>query len=167
MKYSVTVGSTTVMVEVRGDKVVVDGKEHHASLTHVPHTPVHHLSIDGRSHAVALIRGGEGWTVGLNGESLTAEVVDERTKALREMTGKGGKQAAGGVVKAPMPGLVLRLEVAVGDSVGPGQGLVVLEAMKMENEIKSTVAGVVTAIRATPGQAVEKGALLIELGPAA
>ncbi|HEY2825603.1 MAG TPA: biotin/lipoyl-containing protein [Gemmatimonadales bacterium] len=65
-----------------------------------------------------------------------------------------------------MPGLVLRLEVAVGDTVTAGQGLVVLEAMKMENEIKAGVAGVVSAIRVAAGQAVDKGAVLIELDPA-
>lgn len=167
MKYAVTVGGKTLTVEVRGDSVVIDGKPHNATLTHVPHTPVHHLSLDGRSHAVALVRGAEGWAVGAGGEALLAEVVDERTKALREMTGKGAAQNTGGIVKAPMPGLVLRLEVAVGETVRAGQGLVVLEAMKMENEIKANAAGVVSAIRVAAGQKVDKGAVLLEFGPAA
>jgi biotin carboxyl carrier protein len=62
-----------------------------------------------------------------------------------------------------MPGLVLRLEVSVGATVRAGQGLIVLEAMKMENEIKAGLAGVVKAIHVAPGQAVEKGAPLVEL----
>jgi biotin carboxyl carrier protein len=66
---------------------------------------------------------------------------------------------------APMPGLVVRVSVAVGDTVAVGQGLVVVEAMKMENELRASVAGVVLSVRATPGQPVEKGALLVELGP--
>jgi biotin carboxyl carrier protein len=63
-----------------------------------------------------------------------------------------------------MPGLVVRVNVQVGDQVQPGQPLVVMEAMKMENELRSTSAGVVRAVRAQPGEAVEKGAILVELG---
>jgi biotin carboxyl carrier protein len=62
-----------------------------------------------------------------------------------------------------MPGLVVRVNVQVGDQVQPGQPLVVMEAMKMENELRSTSAGVVRAVRAQPGAAVEKGAILVEL----
>ena len=64
-----------------------------------------------------------------------------------------------------MPGLVVRIAVSVGDEVAAGQGLVVIEAMKMENELRSPSAGVVTAVKAIPGQPVEKGAVLVELGP--
>lgn len=163
MKYTVTVGSKAVTVEVRGGSILVDGRPHSATLAAVPHTPLRHLTLDGRSHTVSLTRGADGWTVGVAGEQWSAEVVDERTRLLREMTGRGARHAGGGVVKAPMPGLVLRLEVAVGESVRAGQGLVVLEAMKMENEIKAGAAGVVKAIRVVAGQAVEKGAVLVEL----
>ena len=68
---------------------------------------------------------------------------------------------------APMPGLVVRVAVAVGDQGAAGQGLVVIEAMKMENELRSASAGVVTAVRAVTGQAVDKGAVLVEIGPLA
>jgi pyruvate carboxylase subunit B len=61
-----------------------------------------------------------------------------------------------------MPGLVLRVLAETGQEVGVGAGLVVLEAMKMENELKAPAAGVVGAIRVQPGQAVEKGQVLVE-----
>jgi len=64
-----------------------------------------------------------------------------------------------------MPGLVVRVTATVGERVVAGQGLVVIEAMKMENELRASAAGLVTAVRAVPGTAVEKGALLVELGP--
>ncbi len=64
-----------------------------------------------------------------------------------------------------MPGLVVRVSVVVGDVVHAGQGLVVVEAMKMENELRAVMAGVVTAVRAVPGEAVNKGTVLVELGP--
>jgi pyruvate carboxylase subunit B len=63
-----------------------------------------------------------------------------------------------------MPGLVVRLLVREGEQVQAGAGLVVLEAMKMENELKAPRAGVVQGIRVAPGQTVEKGAVLLQLG---
>jgi pyruvate carboxylase subunit B len=65
-----------------------------------------------------------------------------------------------------MPGLVVRVLVAPGQLAEPGQGLVVLEAMKMENELRATARGMVTAVAVVPGQAVEKGTVLLEFGPA-
>jgi biotin carboxyl carrier protein len=67
------------------------------------------------------------------------------------------------VVKAPMPGLVLRVQVKVGDAVKKGDALLVLEAMKMENVIKAEGEGIVKAIKVNEKQAVEKNTLLIEM----
>jgi pyruvate carboxylase subunit B len=66
------------------------------------------------------------------------------------------------MLKAPMPGLVLRVQVTPGQAVAAGAGLVVLEAMKMENELKAPASAVVRAVRVQPGEAVEKGQVLIE-----
>lgn len=62
-----------------------------------------------------------------------------------------------------MPGLIVRINVQAGDAVQPGQGLVVMEAMKMENELRAQAAGTVKSVQVKPGTAVEKGAILIEL----
>ena len=64
-----------------------------------------------------------------------------------------------------MPGLVLRIPVSVGEAVAAGQGVLVLEAMKMENEIKAAAPGVIVGILVQPGQAVEKGQILLHVGP--
>jgi biotin carboxyl carrier protein len=65
-----------------------------------------------------------------------------------------------------MPGLIVRVSVAEGEDVRPGQGLVVMEAMKMENELRATAAGRVKRVVVAPGSAVEKGAMLLEMeGP--
>ncbi len=66
-------------------------------------------------------------------------------------------------VKAPMPGMVLRVLVAPGQQVNKGDGLLILEAMKMENVLKATGPAVVKAVKAVERTAVEKGAILIEL----
>ncbi len=96
---------------------------------------------------------------------MQAEVVDERTHTTRAMTGNGA--AAGGPrpVVAPMPGLVVRVEVSEGDMVSAGQGMVIVEAMKMENELLAEGPAVVQRVHVRDGEAVEKGQLLVELSP--
>lgn len=96
------------------------------------------------------------------GEQVDVEVVDERTRHIRSLTAGAERPAGGGVVRAPMPGLVVRVFVEPGAAVAAGAGLLVLEAMKMENELRAPVAGVVRAVRVEPGQAVEKGESLVE-----
>jgi len=92
------------------------------------------------------------------GEVVEVEVVDERTRHIRSLVGSGKTQAAGARWKAPMPGLVVRVMVEPGQTVAAGAGLVVLEAMKMENELKAPRGGVVEAVAARPGLAVGEGA---------
>ncbi|MBT5873565.1 MAG: biotin/lipoyl-binding protein, partial [Candidatus Latescibacteria bacterium] len=70
-------------------------------------------------------------------------------------------------IKATMPGRVMAVEVAVGEEVSAGQGVVIIEAMKMENELKTHVAGRVKEIRAAAGDAVNKGDVLVVLEEAA
>ena len=123
------------------------------------------LAVDGTSRSYALSEREGGWEVLSGGRPFAVTVEDERTRRLREMTGQGAQRSQGGIVRAPMPGLVLRLEVEVGQAVEAGMGVLVLEAMKMENEIKAPGGGVVSAIHVTPGQAVEKGVALVELAP--
>ena len=91
------------------------------------------------------------------------EALDERTHAIRALSGAASAPAGPAPLKAPMPGLVVRVNVAVGDEVAAGQGLVVIEAMKMENELRAAAAGRVKAVRVAVGEAVEKGQLLVEM----
>jgi pyruvate carboxylase subunit B len=104
------------------------------------------------------------WALGAVGERVEVEAVDERTQAIRALTGKKSGPTGGGVVRAPMPGLVVRIPVTEGQQVAAGAGLVVVEAMKMENELKATHPGVVLKVHVTPGAVVEKGAPLVTLG---
>lgn len=165
MKYVVTLSGTTHEITIDGDQVTVDGAPARAHLDMVHGTPVCHLVLDGRSHTFAVSAGAGGgrWTLLDHGEAVEVEVLDERTRHIRSLVGAGKAQAGGGTVKAPMPGLVVKVLIEPGAAVTPGQGLVVLEAMKMENEIKATAAGVVDTVPVRPGQAVEKGAALVIL----
>ncbi|MEO8449633.1 MAG: biotin/lipoyl-containing protein [Gemmatimonadota bacterium] len=162
MKYVVSIAGTRVDVEVDGERVVVNGTEHHAELRTVPGTPVRNLLLDGNSWIVPIEPLARGrWLVQRWGERYEADVVDERTRHIQSLVGAGKAASGPQSLKAPMPGLVVRVLVESGQTVSAGQGLVVLEAMKMENELKAPAAGVVDSVRVTSGQAVDKGAILV------
>lgn len=165
MKYHVTIADRSYEVVVDGEEVLVDGVPHRARLGAVSGTPLRHLVVDGRSATLAVQPGESGWwTLVDRGEAVDVEVVDERTRHIRTLAGAGRTHDGGAQVKAPMPGLVVRVLVEAGQEVEAGQGLVVLEAMKMENELKTPTAGRVETVGVRAGQAVERGALLAVVG---
>jgi biotin carboxyl carrier protein len=97
----------------------------------------------------------------VNGIEQHVQVVDKRTLLLEKMGMDTGAVAVEDDVKAPMPGKVLSVEVAVGDVVEEGAALLVLEAMKMENVLRSSREGVVSSVEVMAGDAIEKGAILL------
>jgi biotin carboxyl carrier protein len=121
------------------------------------------LIIDGQSFVVDLDhrRAGIVATVGANEAHL--EVEDALHRRLARAAGTRGTSARGGEVRAPIAGKVVKVLVAVGDAVPAGAAVIVLEAMKMENELASERGGTVTAVHKAAGQAVETGDLLVEL----
>jgi pyruvate carboxylase subunit B len=163
MKYFVDLGHRQVAVEVDGDRVTVDGVVYQASLRTLAGTPVRLLRVDGRPRPLVVERAEGGrWAFGWAGERREVEVVDDRTRHIRSLAVASARPAAGGVLRAPMPGLVVRLEVEAGQAVAPGGSVLVLEAMKMENELRSPTGGRVRAVLVRSGQAVEKGQPLVE-----
>ena len=97
--------------------------------------------------------------VGVNGERLPFRLVDVKTGA----AGGEGSGARGARVKPPMPGKIVTVAVNEGDEVKAGQVLVILEAMKMQNEIVAPATGTVKKVHVKPGQNVEGKDVLIEL----
>ena len=164
MRYHVTLRATTYVIDVEGGAVTVDGQRLEAHAATIPGTPLRHLFLGNDSWTVACqpLEGGR-WALGAAGERFEVEVQDDRSKQIEAMTGRGRKAAIGGVIKAPMPGLVVRVEVSEGQAVEVGAGLVVVEAMKMENELRATVSGVVAQVHVKAGDRVEKGAALVTL----
>lgn len=164
MRYFVTVGETAFEIDVDGEQVSVDGEAVAVELLEVRGTPLRRLSLNGESHRVVAERGetrGE-WDLHVDGYRIAVEVVDERTRAIRAMTARSAAPKGPKPVKAPMPGMIMRIDVNVGDQVRAGQGVLIIEAMKMENELKAEAAGTVSKISVAPGTAVEKGTVLIE-----
>jgi biotin carboxyl carrier protein len=113
------------------------------------------ILIDGRSYRVTPGPPGE---VTVNGWPITAELFDPRALRSRKNTASSEGRLE---ITALMPGKVVQLLVSPGDSVETGQGLLVVEAMKMQNEVKSPKAGRVVEVRAKPGAAVAAGEVLL------
>jgi biotin carboxyl carrier protein len=165
VKYIVTVGTERIEVELDGETARVGGVSHAVHLSDVEGTPVHLVGIGPQVHRVVASRHAERgrYTLRCNGWRLEAEALDERTRAIRDLTAKQASHAGPVPVTAPMPGLIVRVHVKPGDIVVAGQGVIAMEAMKMENELRSTTAGTVKSVLVEAGQAVEKGAVLVEL----
>jgi biotin carboxyl carrier protein len=121
------------------------------------------LLIDGVSINVVAEKSDDGYRLLLNGKQVTAKVESERARLLKRFESQTSIGHRKTEIKAPMPALVVKVEVGVGDDVPSGQGLLILEAMKMENEIKAHSAGTVKEIYVTKGKPVEKGELLMLL----
>ncbi len=165
MKYVAELNGSRVIVELTGDGVLVDGAPHTAHLADIAGTPIHLVTIDNSVHRVAVRRSRQRgrYSLWIDGFRFDVEALDERTRTIRDMTGEHGAPAGPAPLVAPMPGLIVRVNVRIGEQVSAGQGLVVMEAMKMENELRAPAAGTVKAVHATPATAVEKGATLVEL----
>lgn len=165
MKYVVEVHGERHEVEVGPDGVTFDGEVVQASLTDVPGSPVRQVRINDTVHRVIARRGtarGQ-YTLLLSGHRYAIEALDARTRAIRDLTAATGANAGPAPLVAPMPGMIVRVSVAVGDVVVAGQPLIAMEAMKMENELRAAGPGTVTAVRVIAGTAVQKGAILVEL----
>ena len=166
MKYAVFVGSQEVEVEITGGEILVGGTVVDAHLETLPQGPMRDLVMDGTTTRMAVGYEQGYWMVLVDGRSWSVEVVDQRTQQIRAMAPGASARDGAGLIKAPMPGLVLRWQVEEGQTVQSGSGLVVLEAMKMENQIRASGGGVVRRILVQSGTAVEKGTPLLEIGPA-
>ena len=123
------------------------------------------VSVEGKNYTVSAIEGPDSsgkMTVKVSGAERDVLVLDERALLLERMGMSVGNTSAELDLCAPMPGKVISVLVKPGEAVQPGDSLLVLEAMKMENVIKSSVSATVEEVRANAGSVVEKGELLMK-----
>jgi pyruvate carboxylase subunit B len=166
MKYVVQLNDErhTVSVEPEGvrfeNEPLVRGQ-----LSDIEGSPVRMVKLGTHVYrVVAEKRQGRGrYTLWVDGYRFEVEALDERTRAIRDLSAANAAPTGPAPIIAPMPGLIVRVNVRVGDRVEAGQGIVVMEAMKMENELRATAPGTVQTIEVAAGTAVEKGALLVSL----
>ena len=141
-RYTLVIEGTTITVDARQ---TVEG--------------IWSILLDGASYVADVTEQEAGYAVDVEGERYTIRVEEESRYLIRTRGATGADR--GQVLRAPMPGKVTLVEVTVGQTVAPGDGLIVLEAMKMENEFKAAVAGTVKEIRVEAGQPVNPGDVLL------
>ena len=166
MRYVVSVNGERKTVALEPDGATYEGgPSEHTELSDVESSPVRIIRIGAQVHRVVTQkREGRGrYTLWVDGYRFDVEALDERTRAIRDLSAANAGPAGPTPVIAPMPGLVVRINVSVGDKVEAGQGIVVMEAMKMENELRATGGGTVKSVDVTVGTAVEKGTVLVTL----
>ena len=153
-------------VEIDAEGVRVDGDRISANCPEPAGPNVYSFLVDGASHTILAERAGSGvWDLQLRGRRHRVEVVDERTKVMREMSPAGPDLDGPVPVRAPMPGLVVKVKVEKGELVEVGRGLLVVEAMKMENSLTAPVGGRIGTIHVVAGQTVEKDEVLTYMMP--
>jgi biotin carboxyl carrier protein len=156
MKYITTIDGKEYRLEIIDEKhIVVNDKLLEVDFESISDQPVYSLIIDGKSYEGFVFPDEANWQVLLQGRLYQASVEDEREKRLH--TAGGGVSESGEFhLKAPMPGMVVSIPVAEGDKVQKGQVLLILESMKMQNELKSPQDGTVHRVRVKAGETVEQ-----------
>lgn len=156
MRYVASVGNREYLVEIVDDQhVLVDGVPYEVDFESIQQQPVYSLLVDGKSFESYVFPGDDAWQVLLRGVLYEVVVEDERERRLRSAARSRIAEHAEFHLRAPMPGLVVSVPVAEGQAVQKGDVLVILESMKMQNELRSPRAGTVTRLRVKQGDSVE------------
>ncbi|MBL8062378.1 MAG: biotin/lipoyl-binding protein [Anaerolineales bacterium] len=164
MKYVTTIEGKQFEIEIVDDRHVrVGDRLLEVNFESISGQPVFSLILDGKSYESFVYRGDEDWQVLLRGRQFQVKVEDEREKRLKAAAGGGAVEGGEFHLKAPMPGLVVAIPINEGQEVKKGQVLVILESMKMQNELKAPRDGVVNHIKVKPGESVEQKQVLLNL----
>jgi biotin carboxyl carrier protein len=164
MKYVTTIGDTEFTIEVI-DKghLSLNGKIMDVDFESISGQPVYSLLLDGKSFEAYVYAAEDEWQVLLLGQQYPVRVENEREKRLKSAGGGQLQESGEFHLKAPMPGLVVAIPVKEGQQVEKGQVLIILESMKMQNELKSPRAGKVERIKAKVGESVEQRQVLLTI----
>lgn len=164
MRYVTTIEGKQFEIEVVDDHHVrVGDRLLEVNFETVSGQPVYSLIVDGKSYESYVYPGDEDWQVLLRGRQFQVKVEDEREKRLRAAAGSGVAEGGEFHLKAPMPGLIVAIPVTEGQEVKKGQVLVILESMKMQNELKSPRDGTVSHIKVKARESVEQKQVLLNL----
>lgn len=165
MRYLATVGEFEFTVEIEnGRQVTINGMTHQIDLEALGDELVYSLLLDGRSYEALVSPADDAWQVLLKGVQHLVYVEDERERRLRAAAGSSLPEHQEFLLKAPMPGLIVEVPVTNGQEVKKGDVLLILESMKMQNELKSPRNGVVSRIRVEVGDSVNQRDTLLIVG---
>jgi biotin carboxyl carrier protein len=164
MKYIATINEREYLVDIIDDgHVSVDGIVYEIDFEVVSGQPVYSLLLNGQSYEAHVYATEEEWQVLLQGRLYPVQVEDERERRLRTTLGARISDTGEFQLRSPMPGLIVSLHVKEGQPVTKGDVLLILESMKMQNELKAPRDGTVTRIRVKAGDNVEQKQILLSV----
>jgi len=162
--YKATVNKKEFEIINRGDKIMIDGTVIEWDLAKISNE-YFHILINNEGYRAEIIKADpitKSFIIKVNGKVYAVELKDKFDLLLDKMGLNNGSAGKANNVKAPMPGLIVDLRVKEGDKVKPGDALLILEAMKMENMIKASAESIVKSVKVMKGDSVEKNQVLIE-----
>ena len=163
MKYTTIINNKTFEIEIQRDgSLLVNDKVMHVDFLNL-NTSLYSLIIDNRSIELAIDESDGITELLVNGRLYEAQVLDERALFLANRKGTLG--ISSGDIKAPMPGLIVNVQVAIGEPVAEGDTVIILESMKMQNELKAPISGTISNVAVKAGQTVEKNTSLVTITP--
>lgn len=166
MKYVATIDGQDFTIDIdRDGRITLNDTRVDIDLESIDGRSLFSLILNGTSYEVFVERQQDRYFVTIAGDRYQVQVEDARMRELRALSGAKHEEVGELQITAPMPGLVVAVIVEEGQRVSPGDGVVILEAMKMENEIRTSSAGIVEGIRVSAGQTVNQGDVMVELGP--
>ncbi len=164
MKYITNIEDRQFEIEINSDfEITVDGKQIAVDFQSVADQPVYSIILDGASYEASVHTTETGIQVLLHGKLYDAKVEDERQRRLRQSSGGPMVQSGELNIRAPMPGLVIAVPVEDDQDVEKGDNLIILESMKMQNEIKAPRSGKIMRVRVQSGDSVDQNQVLITL----
>ncbi|MCY3629777.1 MAG: hypothetical protein OXI05_08250 [Bacteroidota bacterium] len=162
-EFLVDIDGQRIPVTQSGNQLYVLDKKTNASLVEL-RPGLYSLVLKGKSHLIHM-DGGPDPLMTINGQTVNSNIVSKRSELILRHGQQKGIQEVVSELRAPMPGLIMDIMVQVGEEVVQGQGLIVLEAMKMENELRAPCTGRVKHIHAQEKDAVALDAILMEFEP--
>jgi acetyl/propionyl-CoA carboxylase alpha subunit len=164
MRYIATSEGREILIEIHDEhQITVDEVDYEINFESVSEHTVYSLLANNNSYEALVYESEEGWQVLLHGSQYVFLVEDEREKRLRASLGGGPPENVDFHLRAPMPGLIVSVPVSEGQTVEKGDVLVVLESMKMQNQLKSPRPGKVSRVQIKPGDSVEQRDTLLSV----
>jgi biotin carboxyl carrier protein len=164
MKYIATIDDRSFEIDINEEgEIIADGKRLSVDFQSVANQPVYSMLLDGESFEANVSLSEKGVEVLLRGRLFLIDVEDERQRRLRETTSIELNLEGEFTLAAPMPGMVVAVPIEVGQRVEKGDNLIILESMKMQNELKAPREGEISGIRVGPGDSVDQNQALLTL----
>ncbi|MBK8615732.1 MAG: biotin/lipoyl-binding protein [Anaerolineales bacterium] len=164
MKYITTIDNKEFEIEIVDESHIrIGDRLLEVDFESVSGQPVFSLILDGKSYESFVYQGEEDWEVQIQGRQYQVKIEDEREKRLKAAAGGGSVEGGEFHLKAPMPGLVVSVLINEGEEVKKGQVMLILESMKMQNELKAPRDGIMGRVRVKAGESVEQRQTLLSV----